>query len=103
VRFDDFDRRVRFHVYDATMRSGAPPLCRRHSSWRRRATRPYGNCIWEALGMAAMLRADAKIVTSCGDCGTAAEVLVEDGAVRGEGLMNFALPARDWWNDIVFT
>ncbi len=53
--------------------------------------------------MAAMLRADAKIVTSCGDCGTAAEVLVEDGAVRGEGLMNFALPARDWWNDIVFT
>jgi hypothetical protein len=63
----------------------------------------YGNCIWDALGIAAMLGIDAKIVTSCGDCGTAAEVVVEDGAVRGDGLIHFALPARQWWNDIVFT
>ena len=63
----------------------------------------YGNCIWDALGVAAMLGTDARIVTSCGDCGTAAEVVVEGAAVRGEGPIHFALPARDWWNDVVFT
>lgn len=63
----------------------------------------YGNCIWDALGIAAMLRSDARILTSCGDCGTAAEVFVEGGNVRGDGLMHFAIPARQWWDDIVFT
>lgn len=63
----------------------------------------YGNCIWDALGIPAMLNRDARITTSCGDCGTMAEVVVESGSVRGEGVIHFAIPAREWWNDIVFT
>jgi hypothetical protein len=63
----------------------------------------YGNCIWDALGIPAMLGRDAKITASCADCGTAAEIFVEDGQVRGEGLVHFAIPAAKWWNDIVFT
>lgn len=63
----------------------------------------YGNCIWDALGIAATLQADLRIDTSCGDCGIAARVDVRNGAVAGEGLMHFALPARMWWQDIVFT
>lgn len=63
----------------------------------------YGNCIWDALGIAAILRSDARIVSSCGDCGTAAEIVVDGDDVRGEGLIHFSIPARDWWNDIVFT
>jgi hypothetical protein len=63
----------------------------------------YGNCIWDALGIPAMLKADAAIETSCGDCGTAMRVDVADGKVSGEGLLHFAVPAREWWNDIVFT
>jgi len=62
----------------------------------------YGNCIWDALGIAAMLRCDAVVDTSCGDCGTAARVEVRGGAVRGDGIMHFAIRARDWWKDIVF-
>jgi len=62
----------------------------------------YGNCIWDALGIPAMLQCDADIVTSCGDCGTAARVSVRDGEVIGEGVMHFAIPARSWWKDIVF-
>jgi hypothetical protein len=62
----------------------------------------YGNCIWDALGIAAMLRSDAVVDTSCADCGTAARIEVSGGALRGEGLMHFAVPARQWWNDIVF-
>ncbi len=62
----------------------------------------YGNCIWDALGIPAMLWRDAVIDTSCADCGTAARVEVTGGAVRGDGIIHFALRARDWWKDIVF-
>jgi hypothetical protein len=65
--------------------------------------RAFGNCIWDALGIAAMLHADAEIRTSCGDCGSAALLRVADEQVIGEGLVHFALPVRQWWNDVVFT
>lgn len=63
----------------------------------------YGNCIWDALGIPAMLAADAFIESSCGDCGTAMSIRVAGGLVSGEGLLHFAIPARAWWNDLVFT
>jgi len=63
----------------------------------------YGNCIWDALGIPAMLKRDAQILTSCADCGTAAEIAVEANVVKGQGVLHFAVPAREWWNDIVFT
>ena len=63
----------------------------------------YGNCIWDALGIAAMAGQDARIKTSCADCGTAMEVRVSGGAVQyAGGLAHFAIPARHWWDDIVF-
>ena len=63
----------------------------------------YGNCIWDALGIPAMMRCDAIVDTSCGDCGTASRVEVRGGALLGDGIMHFAIRARDWWKDIVFT
>ncbi len=63
----------------------------------------YGNCIWDALGIPAMLKRDAQILTSCADCGTAAEIAVEANVVKGHGVLHFVVPAREWWNDIVFT
>lgn len=63
----------------------------------------YGNCIWDALGIAAMMHEDAHIETSCADCGSAAEVRVVGGEVRGEGFMHFPLPPKRWWEDVVFT
>jgi hypothetical protein len=63
----------------------------------------FGNCIWDALGVAAMTGWDARIKTACADCGTAMEVRVSGGAVQhAEGLAHFAIPARRWWDDIVF-
>lgn len=62
----------------------------------------YGNCIWDALGIAAMLHRDADIDTSCGDCGAAMQVRVRGDRAEGKGLMHFAIPARLWWKDIVF-
>lgn len=65
--------------------------------------RAYGNCMWDALGIPAALGCDARIKTSCADCGSAATIEVRDGNVIGEGLVHFALPVREWWNDVVFT
>jgi hypothetical protein len=140
---DDLGLSLRFHIYDVTMRTGAPPLAaelrekfgaevdgalRELADARMLVLRDgeilmagpfsavptafqvrtpaftcYGNCIWDALGIAATLGTDVEIRTSCGDCGAAARIDVRDGAVIGEGLMHFALPPRLWWQDVVFT
>ena len=64
----------------------------------------YGNCIWDALGVIAMLHGDGRVLASCGCCGESMTVNVRDGQATCEpaGLAHFALPARQWWNDIVF-
>jgi hypothetical protein len=63
----------------------------------------YGNCIWDALGIPAMLRQNAHIRTACADSGSAVDLSIEDGRLRpAEGIIHFALPARRWWEDIVF-
>ncbi|MGZ4809040.1 MAG: organomercurial lyase [Thermoanaerobaculia bacterium] len=83
----------------------APPFSAVPTSFRvaTRSLSAYANCIWDALGIPIMLHSDARIVTSCGDCGALAEIDVEKNAIRGEGLLHFAIPARQWWDDIVFT
>jgi hypothetical protein len=142
------DRSVRWHVYDAALRSGIPPGSAAVAeaaqlavedvlaSFRRLAVErifvlqpdsgeilmaapfsavptpflvesdglsAWGNCIWDALGIPAMLGRNARIVTSCGDCGAASTIEVRGGSVAGDGLVHFAIPAREWWKDIVFT
>lgn len=64
----------------------------------------YGNCIWDALGVIAMLRRDGRVLTSCGCCGESMTVSVRNGEVeaRPPGVVHFAIPARRWWDDIVF-
>jgi hypothetical protein len=63
----------------------------------------YGNCIWDALGIPAMLGADAVVQTACGCCSTAMELVVRGGALTAEGIAHFAIPARRWWDNIVFS
>lgn len=68
----------------------------------------WASCIWDALGIPAMLGRDALIRTSCGCCSEAMEVRVRDGKlpagrVGGRGVIHFAVPARHWYDDIVFT
>lgn len=65
----------------------------------------YGNCAWDAVGICAALHADGRVETSCPDCGD--QIALE---VRGERiyedddiLFHCLVPARHWWDDIVFT
>ena len=63
----------------------------------------WGNCIWDALGIAAMVGGDAVISTGCGDCNDAMQVRIEGGSVSGDGIVHFSVPARRWWDNIKFT
>jgi hypothetical protein len=64
----------------------------------------YGNCIWDALGVIAMLQRDGRVLTSCGCCGESMTVSVRKGEVEAKppGIVHFAIPAKHWWDDIVF-
>lgn len=63
-------------------------------------------CAWDAFGVAAALGSDGIVLGSCGDaCGVPLEVRLAGEAVGAlDGVvMQFGLPARDWWKDIIFT
>jgi hypothetical protein len=63
----------------------------------------WGNCIWDALGIPAMLKEDARVITACGCCNDAMTVEVRNGELlHPSGLVHFALPPKDWWKDVVF-
>jgi hypothetical protein len=64
----------------------------------------YGNCIWDALGVIGMLHGDGRVLASCGCCGESMTVTVHRSEVACEppGLVHFTLPAKKWWDDIVF-
>lgn len=69
----------------------------------------HGNCIWDSLAIPAMLKSDADISASCGDCQEPMEVRIEDGELVGSELssdarvMHVAVPAARWWEDVVYT
>jgi hypothetical protein len=71
----------------------------------------YANCIWDALGIPAMLAgagrsADARIETQCTDCSAPLGLAVDAGRLTTDvagTVAHFAVPAARWWADIVFT
>jgi hypothetical protein len=63
----------------------------------------WGNCIWDALGIPAMLHSDARIIALCGDCDGPLALEVDAGHLSGEGVVHFAVPALHWWDDIEYT
>jgi Alkylmercury lyase len=64
----------------------------------------FANCIWDALGIPAMLEKDARIGASCGCCNFEMPLEVKAGKLRsGRGLIHIAVPARAWYKDVVFT
>jgi hypothetical protein len=64
----------------------------------------WGNCIWDAFGIVAMLGGDGTVSTSCADCGQPMVLPVRHGVLQEhEGVAHFAVPARRWWDDIGYT
>jgi alkylmercury lyase len=89
---------------DAILR--APPFWTAPTSFHVEAGEQFwwGSCIWDALGIPAMLQRNARIVTSCGCCGAEMTLEVSGGSLReAEGMIHFAVPASRWYEDVVFT
>jgi hypothetical protein len=64
----------------------------------------YANCAWDAFGVAALLKRDGRIFTTCADCGGVLERKIAGGALLDpRGVVHFALPRRRWWEDIGLT
>lgn len=64
----------------------------------------YANCAWDAIGICAALHADGRIEASCPDCGEPILLEIRDSKPDDESLLFHVLvPAREWWDDIVFT
>ena len=64
----------------------------------------WGNCVWDALGILAMVGSDGAVDTSCPDCGERIELRIEDGELQPvDAVIHFAVPAARWWENIAFT
>lgn len=64
----------------------------------------FANCVWDAFGIPAALRANGHVSAACLDCGEHLEVGVAGRQPEPADLVaHFLLPARRWWEDIVFT
>ena len=69
-----------------------------------RGRRYYANCVWDAYGVAAALRADAVIPARDGFSGEPFTLEVRgDQPILQPYVAHFAVPAAHWWDDIVFT
>ena len=64
----------------------------------------WGNCVWDALGIPAMLGTDGTVTTPCPDCGEELVLHVRDDAlVPTDVVCHFAVPAARWWDNIGYT
>lgn len=64
----------------------------------------YGNCAWDALGIAAALHADASVHTADAHSGEPIALEVRKGQpVPQPCVIHFAVPAARWWEDILYT
>ncbi len=64
----------------------------------------WGNCIWDAMGILAMLKSDGEVQTSCGHSGSEIILHFADGRLRNpQGIIHYLLPVNEWWRDVLFT
>ncbi len=63
----------------------------------------YANCAWDSLGIPAMLNKDAQITVRHPISRQALTYAVSDGALQGEGVVHFAKPFIEWYDDLVDT
>jgi hypothetical protein len=80
--------------------SGVPTAFRVHAAGRDW----FANCAWDAFGICAALHVDGRIETVCADCDDPLTVEVREMHPDDPSLLFHSLvPARRWWDDIVFT
>jgi hypothetical protein len=62
----------------------------------------FANCVWDGLSILALF-GDGSLDTHSPATGESLRFDVVSGAVRGEGLVHFLVPARRFWDNIGYT
>lgn len=61
-------------------------------------------CVWDALGVLAVLESDGIVRTLCPDCGDPLELEVRDGEITASDyVVHFGVPAARWYEDVAYT
>jgi hypothetical protein len=64
----------------------------------------FANCAWDAFGIPILVGVDAVISTTCPDCEGRIVYRVEQRRlVDAHGVVHFAVPAKNWWDNIGYT
>jgi hypothetical protein len=63
----------------------------------------FGVCAWDAFGVPAALRVDARVEAACAWSGEPIACGVDRGQAYGQGVVHLLVPAAHFWDDIVFT
>ena len=63
----------------------------------------YGNCVWDALAVAALLGGDSVIPTACPVSGTPLTLRVRDQQLEPNPGIASAVKPCNWWRSIGFT
>ena len=64
----------------------------------------WANCAWDSLAVLAAFAVDGRIDARWFDTGDAVDLGVVEGRLTDtDGFVHFAVPAKHWWDDIVFT
>jgi hypothetical protein len=62
----------------------------------------FANCVWDGLSILALL-GDGTLETHSPATGEPITLTARDQVVEGEAVVHFLVPARHFWDDIVFT
>lgn len=62
----------------------------------------FANCVWDGLAILALL-GDGTLETHSPATGEPITFSVRDGVVEGDAIVHFLVPAKQFWDDIVFT
>jgi alkylmercury lyase-like protein len=64
----------------------------------------WGNCVWDALGIIAMMGGNGLLATKCPDCDLPLGIGISERAIQhGSGIAFIGVPAVSWWENIIFT
>jgi alkylmercury lyase len=63
----------------------------------------FAPCAWDAFGIPAALKNDADIHARCAWTGETLPAGTRGGRAYGIGVIHLEVPARHFWNDIIYT
>jgi hypothetical protein len=64
----------------------------------------YGNCVWDGLGIIAMLGGEGVLATHCPENAEPLAVGIANRTIaHGSGVAYIGVPARAWWENIIYT